>query len=252
MSDYLQKFDRKMASQKRKILLFLDNAASHPKNLKLKNIKIIFLPPNTTSVCQPLDQGIIKNFKIWYRSMIVKHVLARMDEATSLEDLIKKINLLDVIYFIQKAWEKVTPATITNSFQKEGFRFRNDTFEKSIDDAFEHDDDIPLAVIAEITRGMKRISSNVGFDDFVNFDNDLCINDERLEINEPSDVEIEENEEEEGEATTEYMENVSSGFMKTNREAIEGVQKLKHFCASVSLNQSNLKQTTLQDYFNQV
>jgi hypothetical protein len=53
-----------MGREKRKFLLFVDNATSHPKDLKLKNIKIVFLPPNTTSIRQPLDQDIIKNFKI--------------------------------------------------------------------------------------------------------------------------------------------------------------------------------------------
>ncbi|XP_008181899.1 tigger transposable element-derived protein 6-like [Acyrthosiphon pisum] len=50
-----------------KIILFLDNASSHTDTLILKNIKLIFLPPNTTSICQPLDHGIIKNFKVHYR-----------------------------------------------------------------------------------------------------------------------------------------------------------------------------------------
>lgn len=61
MSEWLTKFDRKMGRQNRKVLLFLDNATSHP-NIALKNVKLLFFPPNMTSVCQPLDQGIIKNF----------------------------------------------------------------------------------------------------------------------------------------------------------------------------------------------
>jgi hypothetical protein len=74
MFEYLQQFDKKMRLQKRKILLFPNNAASHPRDLKLTNIKIHFLPPNTTAFCQPLDQGIIKNLKTWYRSIILKHM----------------------------------------------------------------------------------------------------------------------------------------------------------------------------------
>lgn len=58
-------FDKKKKKQIRKIILFLDNATSHP-DLKLKNINLIFLPPNTTSHCQPLDQFIIQNFKVIY------------------------------------------------------------------------------------------------------------------------------------------------------------------------------------------
>ncbi|CAB0031069.1 unnamed protein product [Trichogramma brassicae] len=52
-----------MRDAKRKVILFMDNAGPHPDNMQLTNVKIIFLPPNTTSVSQPLDQGIIKNFK---------------------------------------------------------------------------------------------------------------------------------------------------------------------------------------------
>ncbi|GBN81367.1 hypothetical protein AVEN_136598-1 [Araneus ventricosus] len=56
MSDWLVEFDNKMKKkQKRKIILFMDNATSHPDDLKLKNINSVFLPPNTSSMLQPLD-----------------------------------------------------------------------------------------------------------------------------------------------------------------------------------------------------
>lgn len=51
MTDFLVQFDRKMHLQERKVLLFLDNAASHPRDLKLQNVKVIFLPANTTAFC---------------------------------------------------------------------------------------------------------------------------------------------------------------------------------------------------------
>ena len=53
-----------MIAEGRIVLLFLDNAPSHPKILQegLKNIKLEFLPNNTTSRLQPCDAGIIKNF----------------------------------------------------------------------------------------------------------------------------------------------------------------------------------------------
>ncbi|GBM08661.1 Tigger transposable element-derived protein 1 [Araneus ventricosus] len=56
MSDWLVELNNKMKiKQKRKIILFMDNATSHPDDLKLKNINLVFLPPNTTSMLQPLD-----------------------------------------------------------------------------------------------------------------------------------------------------------------------------------------------------
>ncbi|GBO22848.1 Tigger transposable element-derived protein 4 [Araneus ventricosus] len=63
MRDWIVELDNKMKKQKRKIILFMDNATSHPDDLKLKNINLVFLPPNTTSMLQPLDQGIIHSFK---------------------------------------------------------------------------------------------------------------------------------------------------------------------------------------------
>ncbi|KAJ8888908.1 hypothetical protein PR048_008402 [Dryococelus australis] len=55
---WLCSFDAKMGAANRKIL-FVDNCPSHPELNDLRNIKLVFLPKNTTSMLQPLDQGII-------------------------------------------------------------------------------------------------------------------------------------------------------------------------------------------------
>ena len=50
-----------------KILLLMDNAAAHPSTdcLQSSDAKVttMFLPPNTTSVIQPKDQGILEPLK---------------------------------------------------------------------------------------------------------------------------------------------------------------------------------------------
>lgn len=65
MEDMLSNFNRRMSREGRNVLLLIDNAPSHSPTLreKFSNIKIVFLPKNTTSRLQPLDAGIIKNFK---------------------------------------------------------------------------------------------------------------------------------------------------------------------------------------------
>ncbi|UYV77666.1 hypothetical protein LAZ67_15001851 [Cordylochernes scorpioides] len=65
-------------------LLILDNAPAHPPNLEddileeLKFIKVLYLPPNTTHILQPMDQQVISNFKKLY----TKHLFRRCFEVT--------------------------------------------------------------------------------------------------------------------------------------------------------------------------
>ncbi|GBL85208.1 Tigger transposable element-derived protein 6 [Araneus ventricosus] len=58
--EWLVNFNKKMRNQARKVLLVLDNATCHAHGAQLRNVKLLFLPPNTTSKLQPLDHGVIK------------------------------------------------------------------------------------------------------------------------------------------------------------------------------------------------
>ena len=82
MESILQRLDRKMNQEKRKVILFLGNATCHPETAQagLKIIKLVFLPKNTASRLQPLDSGIIRNFKHKYRKLLVRYVVSRTDE----------------------------------------------------------------------------------------------------------------------------------------------------------------------------
>ncbi|GBN35072.1 hypothetical protein AVEN_6559-1, partial [Araneus ventricosus] len=75
----------------------MDNATSHPDYLKLKNINLVFLPPNTTSMLQSLDQGIIRSFKVGYRELLLRHVLSQISSCKSSQELVKSVSGLDAI-----------------------------------------------------------------------------------------------------------------------------------------------------------
>ncbi|KAJ8891430.1 hypothetical protein PR048_003958 [Dryococelus australis] len=59
-------FGAKMGAANRKVVLFVDNCSPHSE---LDNLRNIELPNNTTSMLQPLDQGIIQQAKLKFKEM---------------------------------------------------------------------------------------------------------------------------------------------------------------------------------------
>ena len=129
MQKVLNMLDKKMIAEGRNVLLFLDNASSHPKILKdgLTNIKLEFLPKSTTSRLQPCNAGIIKNFKHKYRKLLICYILARIDSIT----------ILKVIEWIQTSWADVSEKTIKSCFEKYDFGNPNVVADKTVDHEFE-------------------------------------------------------------------------------------------------------------------
>ena len=66
--NWVRERDKKFESQNRKVLLIGDNCPDHPEIGGLKAIELCFLPPSTTSITQPMDQGVIPSLKSKYRS----------------------------------------------------------------------------------------------------------------------------------------------------------------------------------------
>ena len=66
MEAVLARFNRVLVFEDRKVILILDNAMYHPESMigQFLQTKIIFLPKNAALRLQPLDAGIIQNFKL--------------------------------------------------------------------------------------------------------------------------------------------------------------------------------------------
>lgn len=116
-NEWLISVNSDMKKAERKILLFLDNCTVHNNPPQLDHVKLIFFPANTTSRLQPLDQGIIQNFKTLYRREIIVRVLDSIEKGEK-----ANITVLTAIIMIDKAWKNVNHTTIYNCFRKCGFK----------------------------------------------------------------------------------------------------------------------------------
>ena len=55
--------DSKLHHEGRKVVMIVDNCPAHPRIENLKTMTVVFLPKNTPSITQPMDQGVIPSLK---------------------------------------------------------------------------------------------------------------------------------------------------------------------------------------------
>ena len=122
MEKVLDTLNHQMRKQGRKVILFLDNATVHPTLFidMYSNIKIVFIPNNTTSCLQPLDAGIIQSFKTKYRKKWMRYVIARINDDLTASEIAKGIDILQAITWVADSWKEVSVETIKNCFAKCG------------------------------------------------------------------------------------------------------------------------------------
>jgi hypothetical protein len=183
MEEWLEWFDRQMDGPK--VLLLLDNFSAHEcalDSLEQKDVCVEFLPPDTTSLCQPCDQGIIYALKGHYRRHFTQWCFDQWDEE---KDPFAEINLLMAIRLIINAWEEdVKGKTLVNCFRKsnvlpvQGESTGGDDEEEEENEEEEeeegHDDGDKLAKLrAELEQTMSQILAQhrvvqvLALDDFV-------------------------------------------------------------------------------------
>ncbi|KAK3084766.1 hypothetical protein FSP39_018528 [Pinctada imbricata] len=151
--EWTGKLDFQMSKQKRNICLVIDNCPMHPHIKSLKATTIVFLPPNTTSVTQPMDQGIIRNLKVFYRKFVVQRKLRAIDTNSDFT-----LTVLDALRMLHQACRSVTMKTIANCYRRAGFAVsESDQVAESNDDDDDDDDpddDLPLASLMNIAPGV--------------------------------------------------------------------------------------------------
>ena len=114
--------NKRVKIEERHIILFLDNAPRHPPSLTdmFSNIKVAFLPKNTTSRTQPLDAGIIKVWKVYYKRRLLRHIVSQVDGERSASQIVKSVNLLMAVRWMVNAWDEVKGDVISKCFRHVG------------------------------------------------------------------------------------------------------------------------------------
>ena len=123
--EWLLAWEIELQRKNKKILLLIDNCRAHKHDVikgKLQALKAVFLPPNTTLILQPQEQGVIRSFKAHYRRKMVEWILNAMESEPSANAraISKKISLLDSILTVDQAWRAVKSDGIVNCWRKGG------------------------------------------------------------------------------------------------------------------------------------
>ena len=245
-----------------KALLLLDNAPSHPDASSLisedGNIKAFYLPPNTTPLIQPMDQGVLEALKRRYRKALLQKLLLEDEEGRSIVEFVKQINMKDIVYMIAGAWEDISSSTLRKSWNK--LLSSEESINPSTVSPNEGND--------EVVELAKQLDSNLEMDDiseWMTIDNDHAghqlLSDEEIisEVSKTNEDEVIEDE----------QVNEDTSGIPTSGEAHDMLDKCllwyerQEECNSTSLlllknirdlaatkRYSNLKQLTLQSFVN--
>lgn len=117
------------------VLLILDNCGPHGADVKDPNeqVTILFLPPNCTSVFQPMDAGIIAMVKKLYRYRLLRLMIEMYDERIQRREDAKKAkmqagtmglkeghppHLRDVMDILSGVWDEISVHSIKKCWMK--------------------------------------------------------------------------------------------------------------------------------------
>ena len=154
----MTKLNNEMRLSNRHILYVCDNASSHQVR-EYSHIKFLMLPPNATSIMQPLDQGIILSAKRRYKKKLAERYLACVENNKDANSLLKGLDIVQATNMIAASWRETSSTIIQNCFPKAGFKHH------AVDPAPETEDPLP-APAPDVWNRVQRWLGDVQFDEF--------------------------------------------------------------------------------------
>ena len=99
----MSKLNNEMRLSNCHILYVCGNASSHQVH-EYSHIKFLMLPPNATSIMQPLDQGIILSAKRRYKKKLAERYLACVENNKDANSLLKALDIVQATNMIAASW----------------------------------------------------------------------------------------------------------------------------------------------------
>lgn len=131
-TEWLKQWNRRLVFEDKHILLLVDNCSAHIDiSQGLSHITVKKLPPNTTSIVQPCDMGIIRTLKAHFRHEMRLRIIDMLEDGNrsqlTANDVANKLNVLDAMHMLSDAWRKVDQLTIVNCWRKADFKTTEET-----------------------------------------------------------------------------------------------------------------------------
>ncbi|KAK4325247.1 hypothetical protein Pmani_004205 [Petrolisthes manimaculis] len=139
-----------------RFLLIIDNAPSHPRAMEdwADNIEVLFMPPNTTSLIQPINQTVIAAFKAYYQRRTMAQLVQALDNNPNItiRDYWHQYNKKGIDN-ITASWKEVDTKTMNATWSKVWSESTNNFTEF-----------VPTSVI-NLRSDIVRLSHRAGFDE---------------------------------------------------------------------------------------
>ena len=155
----MTKLNNKMRLSNHHILYVCDNASSHQVQ-EYSHIKFLMLPPNATSIMQPLEQGIILSAKRRYKKKLAERYLACVENNKDANSLLKALDIVQATNMIASSWRETSSTIIQNCFRKAGFKHH------AVDPASKTEEDPLPAPAPDVWNRVQRWLGDVQFDEF--------------------------------------------------------------------------------------
>ncbi len=102
-----------------KILILLDNAPAHPTSIQDQTWRLCFFHPATTSLIEPMDQGVIDTFKVCYLPITFINLVKSTDNNQMIvQEFWKAFTIRYALCNIEESWKEVTRSCMNGVWGK--------------------------------------------------------------------------------------------------------------------------------------